>query len=306
MDNLFYFKDRDGHYIIKILGLRLSFRHKCNFKYKPAIEYGINTEKSPPPQLIVSLTSFPKRINYVVYTINTLLQQTLKPDRIFLWLADSQFPNKEQDLPTELLNLRKLGLEIKWCEDIKSLKKLLPALKEFPNDIIVTADDDLYYDENWLKELYDAYEKNPNYVYVHRVSKLKFDNDKVMQCKRRELVEKCHTKPSLLNSIYGGSGCLYPPKFINMEVFNVENAIKIADNADDLWFWAMLALNNKKVIEVRGDKSDFKIIEGSDSCALCKINRHRDFNMIYKNLTDTYPKILENIKSELATNIGDK
>ena len=108
--------------------------------------------------------------------------------------------------------------------------------------------------------------------------------------------------PSTLNSIYGGSGCLYPPNFVNEEVFNLENAVKIADNADDLWFWAMLVLNNKKVVEVSGEKSDFKIIEGTDSCALCKINRDRDFNLIYKNLLETYPQILVNIKKELNYN----
>ena len=301
MDRLFSFRDKDGHYVLKIFGIRLSFKHKCNFKYKPALDYGVTVEKRD-PQVIVSLTSFPARINFVHLAINTLLRQTFKPDRIILWLAEEQFPNKESDLPETLLRLIDLGLEIKWCVDIKSLKKLLPALREYTNDIIVTADDDLFYQENWLEELYKAYLKNPNYAYVHRVSRLMHENDVVRQCKRREIKEKCHTLPSALNSIYGGSGCLYPPNFVNDEVFNLENAVKITDNADDLWFWAMLVLNNKKVVEVSGEKSDFKIIEGTDSCALCKINRDRDFNLIYKNLLETYPQILVNIKKELNYN----
>ncbi len=48
------------------------------------------------------------------------------------------------------------GLTIDWCEDIKSYKKLIPTLKKYPDAIIVTADDDLIYDNKWLEQLYNA------------------------------------------------------------------------------------------------------------------------------------------------------
>jgi hypothetical protein len=72
--------------------------------------------------------------------------QTYKPDKIILWLAKSQFPNKENDLPIKVTELVNYGLSIMWVDkDIKSYKKLIPTLKLYPNDIIITADDDLYY-----------------------------------------------------------------------------------------------------------------------------------------------------------------
>ena len=40
------------------------------------------------PNLIVSLTSYPKRINTIWITIESLIRQVQKPDMIILWLAD--------------------------------------------------------------------------------------------------------------------------------------------------------------------------------------------------------------------------
>jgi hypothetical protein len=38
---------------------------------------------------------------------------------------------------------RLAGLEIRTCRDLRSVKKLVPALEEFPRAFIATADDDL-------------------------------------------------------------------------------------------------------------------------------------------------------------------
>ena len=54
-------------------------------------------------ELIVSLTSYPARIPYIKYTLYTLLMQSYKPNQILLWLSKEEFPNKEKDLPQELL-----------------------------------------------------------------------------------------------------------------------------------------------------------------------------------------------------------
>jgi hypothetical protein len=81
-------------------------------------------------------------------TIETLLNQSHKADKVILWLAEEEFPNKEKGLPRELIQLIKSGLTISWCRDIKSYKKLIPALEKYPKSIIVTADDDLYYQKN--------------------------------------------------------------------------------------------------------------------------------------------------------------
>ena len=71
--------------------------------------------------VIVSLTTYPGRIDQVWKTISSLLNQTLKPKRVILWLAKEQFPAGK--LPESVQRLTTRGLEICYCEDLKSHKK---------------------------------------------------------------------------------------------------------------------------------------------------------------------------------------
>lgn len=38
-----------------------------------------------------------------------------------------------------------------------SYKKIIPSLKEYPENIIFTCDDDIFYPKGWLKDLYEDY-----------------------------------------------------------------------------------------------------------------------------------------------------
>lgn len=57
-------------------------------------------------KIVVSLTSYPARIDTVWLTIETLLRQSMKPDELILWLADEQFPSKDL-LPKKLISQTK-------------------------------------------------------------------------------------------------------------------------------------------------------------------------------------------------------
>jgi hypothetical protein len=90
-------------------------------------------------------------------TIQSILNQTYKPDFVVIQLAEEEFPNKEKDLPKNLLKLRQFGLKIKWNKvNYKPYNKLIPTIKEYPNDIIVTVDDDIIYDKNMIKRLWNS------------------------------------------------------------------------------------------------------------------------------------------------------
>ena len=49
--------------------------------------------------IVVTMTSWKKRIDYVSISILSLLKQTVKPRSIELNLSEEEFPNKENDLP---------------------------------------------------------------------------------------------------------------------------------------------------------------------------------------------------------------
>ena len=299
---IFKYRDFDSHYIFKLFGIRIAKRHKTNFDYKETTKYGLTTDKRE-QQLIVSLTSFPARINYVSKAINTLLQQSLKPDRLLLWLAESQFPNKENDLPKELLALKELGLEIKWCEDLRSYKKLVPALREFPNDVIVTADDDIYYPKNWLKSLYEAYLKNPRYIYCKRAVRMKIEDNRICDMyKRDECIEVNFKEASFSNQLMGGSGCLYPPHSLNEDVFNINKFLMLIPTHDDIYFWVMAILNGTKIEVVGGFDEEMLMIDGCEECSLSKNNNDKGSGIspkeAFKKIVKEFPRIIDTLKNE--------
>lgn len=136
----------------------------------------VGLNKSPRAEkVIVSLTSYKPRINDVKYAVYSLLNQTLPPDKLILWLDEDSFPQREENLPRDLLRLRKFGLTIDWCENLRPYKKLIPVLEKYPDDIIVTADDDIFYRPDWLKILYDEHLKYPDCVVAHRAHRMRLD-----------------------------------------------------------------------------------------------------------------------------------
>jgi hypothetical protein len=98
---IFSINNFDNHLSIYFCGLRIRKKLKPIVKKIEIIESGLNQIERK-PKIIVSLTTFPERITIVQETIKSLLTQTVKPDAIVLWLAESQFPNKENELPEEL------------------------------------------------------------------------------------------------------------------------------------------------------------------------------------------------------------
>lgn len=302
INNLFYFKDLDSHYIIKFFNIRFRIGHQCRFNYKKANEFGLNKILRP-NNLIVSLTSIPDRINGVHYTINTLLRQSLKPDKIILWLANEEFPEGLENLPEELLSLRELGLEIEWCENLRSYKKIIPALEKYPDAIIVTADDDLYYEEDWLESLYNEYLKAPENIYTRRAARVKLCNNSFNIVSARKTNYTDIEGASYFNQMLGGAGCLFPPGSLYKDIFDKENALSILPTHDDIYLWGMSVLNKTKICIVKGYKANLYVRENTQHCGLCKINNKEKGvspQDAYKILFNKYPQIAEILEEEYA------
>jgi len=98
-----------------------------------------------------------------------LLLQTVKPNRLIVWIAHADLPK----LPEEVRALANFGLEIRACEDLRSYKKLIPALRAFPNAFIVTADDDLYYPPDWLSVLVTGFDAAQPMIISRRAVRVK-------------------------------------------------------------------------------------------------------------------------------------
>lgn len=219
-------------------------------------------------RLIVSLTSFPARIPYVVKSICSILNQSIKPNLVVLWLSDNQFPNHEKDLSVELLSLTNYGLTIEWVPgDIKSYKKLVPALLKYPQDIIITADDDLYYPYYWIERLVNSYEEAPNCIHTHCSTRADFLNGDIVF--RGRYGECGDGSVSFNNKLLGGSGTLYPPGLLFSDVTNIDLFMSLAPTTDDIWFWAMALANNIKVRWIKKNMKCLYYVEGSQENSDC-------------------------------------
>jgi hypothetical protein len=208
--------------------------------------------------IVVSLTSYPARIAKAHYALYSLLKQSLKPNRILLWLGEEQFPNREHDIPEKILTLQNRGLEIRWTKDIKSYKKLIPALREYPDAVIVTADDDVFYDCNWLNLLHTDYRHNNSapMVYAHRAHRIQVTPEGGIVQYRGWSPACSEDGFSYFHFATGVGGILYPPYVLHPDILNEELFFTLAPSADDIFFWAAAVLNDSKVKVVEGNISN--------------------------------------------------
>ena len=257
-------------------------------------------------KLIISLTSYPARINTVNQTIESLLNQTMKADKVILWLAPEQFPNKEKDLPPQLLELKEKGLTIDWYYDIKSYKKLIPTLKKYPDAIIVTADDDIIYPPDWLKKLYTSYVSEKNIIWCHRAHRITMEKtSKISKYKQWNHCLKI-SEPSYRNFCTTGGGVLYPPNSFYKDVLDEKKIMELAPYADDIWFWSMLILNKKKISIVPQNMSSLNLIQETQVTALWHqnvVNNENDIQI--QNVIKEYPEILQLLKKEKRNTIHE-
>lgn len=194
--------------------------------------------------IVISLTSYGRRVEYVVfYTIISILKQKHMPSRIILWLDDSYISHNT--IPDKLIRLKKYGLEIRYCSDYKSYKKLIPTLYLCPDKVIITVDDDIYYNRNLISDLYSAYNVDHSKVHCLRAAIPTFSFSGKINSYNTWADPIFKTNYKYLLPI-GCGGILYPPGVLHKDVLNDKLFMSLAPCADDIWFWIMAIINNTK------------------------------------------------------------
>ncbi len=210
-------------------------------------ERGITDEQISDHEVIVSLTTHSKRIYEVFLAIESIMQGTIKPNRIILCLGEDEFKGKT--LPIYLQRQIKRGLEILYCKDIRSYTKIIPVLRKNPEAIIVTIDDDAIYEQDLLENLLTAYKEHPDCVSACRTELIKTDTDGKPLGYMKWGMKQYVNYPSYYNFLTGVGGVLYPPHSLQIEVTNEDVFLKICPRADDIWLHAMCMLNGTKIFK---------------------------------------------------------
>lgn len=190
--------------------------------------------------LIVTLTSYPPRFPHLGKTLRSLLDQTIAADRTILWIA-----HKDMDaVPEDVLALRDHGLEIVACKDLRSYKKLIPALHEDPDRYFVTADDDVYYPPHWLAGLVQTSQQHPADVCAHRARVFSKHDGSPAPYRTWPVTDGVRTQDLADKVILptGRGGVLYPPNCFLDDVVQEDMFMALAEHGDDLWFFWMARL----------------------------------------------------------------
>lgn len=214
------------------------------YRKHPSKHWRLNRKRRE-QKIIVSLTSYPKRIPTVWMTVETLLRQNVKPDQVILWLAENQFDGTDS-LPEELLRLQKGGLTIRFCDDLKSHKKYFYVMQEYPEDIIILADDDIFYPYNTIKKLMKMHRKYPEDICTMTAQVIDPGFEAMPSVWRNPRLNERFEHSGQIQ-VFTGSGSLYPPHVLRDFAFDVDKIKKICPYADDLWLTFMAKCSNTKI-----------------------------------------------------------
>jgi len=256
-------------------------------------------------KIIISLTSFPGRIDKVWLCIETLLRQETKPDKLILWLSRDQFVKENKAVPRKLLRLVNRGLEVRFCDgDLQSHKKYYYALKEYPNSTIVTVDDDVFYPSDFISKLLDKHTKYPEDIISNKILPISFDDEgKIL--KYSNWKQSALNNPKIFNHFVqiGINGVLYPPNCLDTEVFNIENIQLCCPKADDLWLNGMAVLKGTNVREGTESEKSINYIDilGTKKYGLFNHNLNGGNDDQLKKLLEIYPEIKKRIEQKYKT-----
>ena len=244
-------------------------------------------------RVIVSLTSFPKRINQLWMVIDILLRQTVKADKILLYLSKEQFPHEYNDLPKSLLYYKDLGLEITFVDgDIRSHKKYYYAFRDYPNDIIITVDDDIFYPTTMIETLIHYHKKYPDSVICRYARKIEWDcKGEIKSSRDWTYLYKTDSGYSYFFGTGGGTLFPAPVKSLYKDTLDLSLALRLAPLEDDLWLNTMTRLQNTSICVVKDYKSILSILCEDDSTLYAENGVCNKTNDQMHNIVSFYSKM---------------
>lgn len=189
-----------------------------------------------PGPLVISLTSYPARFGTLNLTLLSLLAQTVTPDRIVLWIAHTD----RAALPECVTQLTMRGLEIRYCEDLRSYKKIVPTVRCYPDAYIATADDDIYFPPTWLEELVDNTSPGSKVIAAHRIHRIQLDeNAEIAPYQQWSWNYSKSRQAHELNFPTSGAGILFPPNCFHEDMTQDSAFFKLCPTGDDIWLYWM-------------------------------------------------------------------
>ncbi|WP_428240998.1 glycosyltransferase [Gynuella sp.] len=225
-------------------------------------------------ECIVSLTSIESRLGIVHLTIRSLLAQTLKPEKVVLWLNDKL----KTKIPSSLKKLTGDRFEIRFSDQNSAHRKLVESLRIYPEKTIITCDDDQMYHKTWLQRLWQDHKDYPRDIIAHEAREISWDKDDQWAPYKNWPWQKPGLSSPRTIAI-GFGGVLYPANIFDDEILNREKYEQVAPRADDLWFKAMSIRNGITYRRSTSPPPKPLVIVRSQKDSLQKHNVRQDGNL---------------------------
>ncbi|OWU84113.1 hypothetical protein ATO6_13680 [Oceanicola sp. 22II-s10i] len=223
--------------------------------------------------LIISLSTIPSRFNQIGPTLRCLLNQTVKADRIIVYVPKTyaRFPDYDGSLP-EVPE----GVEVHVCDtDYGPATKALPAVREFKGqDVdIIFCDDDVLYPRDWTARFVRMRRQRPNEAiatdgtearddapatmereHQPRALRLWRKTDPFFQTRRfkRWIMtrltgrpqpapgRRAHLRSGYVDIVLGHGGVMVRPEFFDEDAYDIPWELR---SVDDVWLAGQMGKN---------------------------------------------------------------
>ena len=123
--------------------------------------------------IYVSISTIPQRLKNLNETVESLLNQTLKPNKIFINIPYKYERFSETIEDNQIPKFNSNIVEVTRCEDCGPGTKLLGSLNKFKkNSLLILADDDHVYRDYMIEKFFYFYSRASNNAYSFYVHPL--------------------------------------------------------------------------------------------------------------------------------------
>jgi len=215
---------------------------------RPDPGVGVASKHGLPKPLIVSLTSYRDRFDTLALTLKSILFQTVRPDTTILWVSHKDYPL----VPESVLELRRHGLEVAACTDMRAYTKIIPTLRNYKDCFVITVDDDIYYRADCIEKLVAAYDPAKKQVICRRAHRVVTAEDGGPAPYSDWTSEIKGPEVSAAVFPTGVLGVLYPPNAFHEDVCDASLFSTLSPSADDIWLYWMWRMKNHVGRKLRG------------------------------------------------------
>ena len=189
---------------------------------------GLSRAEQPVLPPVCSCTTNGLRPYSLILSINSIWLQRSRPQQVFVSCPDESFERIRR-----LIARWSLGpCEVRSLTDDRGpVEKYLAARERFEQSHIVTFDDDVCYEPDWLEQLWACHERHPTAICGHRGFMLPWNVEVFSGGAQEDGSE--HVSMDIF--LTGHGGILYPDGVLGQFVWDTELMNTLSARNDDIW-----------------------------------------------------------------------